>query len=114
MLSNINRLRKKQDFAKTFRFGKSFNSGNLSLKIVEARGRIRFGFVISNKIDKRATRRNALKRRLRAAAREIFPQLTGSYNVVTLVKKNYDWPYDYELIKNDLVKALVLAGKIKK
>lgn len=116
MLSQINRLQKNGDFAKTFRFGKGFYAGKLNLKVV-ANPKIsncRFGYVISNKIDKRATRRNALKRRLRSATREFSDRISGASDVVVVVKQNYPWPYNYSEIKGDLEKALGQAGVISK
>lgn len=112
MLDKLNRLRKNSDFAKTFKNGKGIFVGKLSLKVAGSpRSKVcRFGFVISNKIEQRATRRNALKRRLRAATREFQSQIAGTADVVVVVKQNYAWPYDYTEIKGDLEKGLRQAG----
>ena len=62
----------------------------------------RFGFVVSNKVNKRATRRNALKRRLRAAVRELLPTLLPDIDVVVVVKRDFSYPYDYQEIKKQI------------
>lgn len=73
----------------------------------------RFGFVISNKIDKRATRRNALKRRIRAVIEENLSQIPEGIDVVFQVKKPFDYPYDYIIIKEEVLSGLVRLGIVK-
>jgi ribonuclease P protein component len=107
MLSKKNRLQKDKDFAKVFKASRPAYFGKLAVRAKENGGKpTRFGFVISNKIDKRSTRRNALKRRLRAIVRELILEIRSGYDVVVIVKENYPWPYDYAKIKQDLVEGL--------
>jgi len=61
----------------------------------------RFGFIVSNKIDKRATVRNSLRRRLRALAAQYLSAIGSGYNIVVIVHKNYPLPHDFSLIKKD-------------
>jgi ribonuclease P protein component len=74
----------------------------------------RFGFVISNKIDKRATRRNALKRHIRAVIEEKLVQIPNGTDVVVQVKKPFDYPYDYRVIKEEVLFGLMRLGIIKR
>jgi len=73
----------------------------------------RFGFVISNKIDKRATRRNSLKRRIRAVVEEKLPQIPGGIDVVIQVKKPFEYPYDYAKIRQEVYIGLYKIGALK-
>jgi ribonuclease P protein component len=66
----------------------------------------RFGFVVSNKVNKRATRRNALKRRLRATVRELMPSLDRNIDVIITVKRDFEYPYDYGEIKRQVEEGL--------
>lgn len=67
MLKKINRLSKKHDFDLVFKQGKSVYSPYFVIKVLPNQlGRIRFGIVVSNKVSKRATKRNLIKRRIRA------------------------------------------------
>lgn len=74
----------------------------------------RFGFVISNKIDKRATRRNALKRRIRVAIEEELAQISGGLDVVIQLKKPFVYPYDHKIIKDEVWSGLMKLGIIKR
>jgi len=65
MLAKKNRLKKKKDFENVFKKGRSFKEGFLVLKIVDNKSdKIRFGFIVSQKISKKATRRNKIKRQI--------------------------------------------------
>lgn len=68
MLPKINRIRKKKDFEIIFRNSKSFKSDLFIFRIIGNNlGLNRFGFVASQKISKKATVRNKVKRRLSEA-----------------------------------------------
>jgi len=65
MLIKKNRLKKKRDFENVFKKGKSFKQGFLLLKMINNKSeKIRFGFIISQKVSKKATIRNKLKRQI--------------------------------------------------
>jgi len=85
MLPLVNRLKEDRDFKKILRFGTFFGSRNLRLKVIlNKKPESRFGFVIGNKIDKRATVRNRIKRQLREVIRLLFKQkkIRGGVDVV--------------------------------
>ena len=66
MLSKINRLKKKQEIEKVFGEGKRFKEDFLILKITRnTLSQTRFGFIVPQKVSKKATLRNKIKRRLR-------------------------------------------------
>src|SRR5258706_15865795 len=47
----------------------------------------RYGFIISKKIDKRATVRNRVKRRIRACVEELHPKMVTGYDLLFIIKK---------------------------
>ena len=66
MLPKTNRLQKKKDIEKVFKKGKGLKENFLILKTLKNdSNKIRFGFVVSQKISKKANVRNKIKRRLR-------------------------------------------------
>lgn len=70
MLDRKNRLKKKKDFEAVFKNSKTFKEGFLILKIAENNTKEdRFGFMVSQKVSKKATIRNKIKRRLREIIR---------------------------------------------
>ncbi len=76
MLSKINRLKKKKDFERVSKKGRSFKEDFLVLKIVSNNLKIsRLGFVVSQKVSKQASQRNKIKRRLRELVRLKLPKL---------------------------------------
>ena len=71
MLAKIYRLQKKKDIERVFKKGKGLKEGFLILKTTKNNlESSRFGFVISQKVSKKATVRNKIKRRLREAIKE--------------------------------------------
>ncbi len=76
MLSSRYRLQKKKDIDRVFRKGKSFREDSLVLKTTKNDlGFSRFGFVVSQKVAKKASVRNKIKRRLREAVKLKIKQL---------------------------------------
>ncbi|MDD5144600.1 MAG: ribonuclease P protein component [Candidatus Pacebacteria bacterium] len=66
MLSKENRLQKKKDFENVFKQGKSYKEKFLILKTAKNDLNVpRFGFVVSQKVSKKATIRNKIRRRLK-------------------------------------------------
>lgn len=89
MLARINRLTKKRSFEKVKEQGKLFQGQNFAIAVLARRDKepCRFGFVVSNKISKKATIRNRIRRVLREAARANLPRLKAGFDVIFLVKK---------------------------
>jgi len=66
MFPKINRLKKKQDIERVFGKGKRLKEDFLILKITKnALSQTRFGFIVSQKVSKKAILRNKIKRKLR-------------------------------------------------
>lgn len=129
MLAKPNRLRKQQEFTVVHKQGLRRNSVHLTLKArlrqpasihqpqpavgsSETAGRewlpVRFGISISQKVSKRSTVRNRIKRQLRAACRQLLPRLPGGWDLVIVVRPGLP-PCDYHQFLQELEQLLVAA-----
>lgn len=88
MLKKEYRLRKQKDFDRVFgKDGSFFSQGFLALKIVPNDLPFsRFGFIVSNKVSKKATHRNRTKRLLRESIRLSWDQIRTGYDAVIIAK----------------------------
>jgi ribonuclease P protein component len=93
LLSQIHRLRKRQDFALTYQYGKRWRGRHFLVRTYRQRcfpmsplPSTRIGIVVSQKVSKRAVKRNQIKRRLRAACRELWPNILPGWDVVITVQ----------------------------
>lgn len=109
MLAKKNRLRKKKDIERVFKEGKGFKEDFLVLKIVKNNlENSRFAFIVSQKVSKKATLRNKIRRRLRELVRLKIKEIkTGIDGVVMalpgLEKKDF-WELE-EIINRIFKKA---------
>ncbi len=104
MLKKAYRLTKHGSFGFVYRKGENKASAAFSLFYVRSAS-FRIGFSVSNKIGK-ATVRNKLKRRMRAAIGELMP--LPKYQMV-LVAKIDATQLDYHGIKSDIERLLTKA-----
>ncbi len=116
MLKRLHRITKKRDFDRFFgasfkkEKGYSVSSKHLVLKSLRNDLTIsRFAFVISVKIDKRATKRNLVKRRLREIIRLRLPKTKPGYDILIIAQKGI-LDLSYKEIEEEL---LSLLKKIK-
>src|SRR3989344_6197911 len=87
MFSKINRLRSDQDFKRVFRNGRTLENQFFRIKFLMNYKNInRFGFIVSNKISKKATVRNNIKRRLRLICRPLTISKDNGFDVVVWPK----------------------------
>lgn len=88
MLPRENRLVSKYSFSRLYKRGKVYFSPFFSLTVGTSKNQedLKIGFVVSTKIDKRATVRNNLKRKLREAVRIILPTLKRGFEASFYVK----------------------------
>lgn len=116
MLKKENRLQKEKDFNRIYKGGKPVYSKNLVLRVAfvrDANQDPRFGFIISNKLNKLATQRNALKRQLREIVQKAIPESKTGFNAVIMVKQDFEKPYDQKVIKEQVDELLQKASLIK-
>lgn len=107
MLPKENRLTDDHDFRRVKRLGKRYHGSVFSLtvapqKVVTAP---RFGFVVSTRIDKRATVRNQIKRRLREAVRSSLINVSKGFDLVFVVRPDIK-SASYEEISAEVDKVL--------
>ena len=83
MLAKLNRLKRKKDFARIFKKGRGFKEECLFLKVLPSgANQSRFGIIVSQKISKKASERNKIRRRIRAAIFKKLTALEGSFDAV--------------------------------
>lgn len=81
------RLQKNRDIQLVLKKGRFFDTAFLSLKVLANRfSPGRFCFVVSNKISKKPTIRNLIKRRLRYIIRQYLAVIKPGYDIVVLTK----------------------------
>jgi len=114
MLPKINRLRKKKDFERLFKKGKSFKKGFLVLKFTQNNlNEHRFGFIISQKVSKKATLRNKIKRRLRVVTRQNIKNIKKGVDVVLIALSGLE-KKDFAEVKEMANNLFNKTGLIKK
>lgn len=83
MLPQPNRLSKKIDFDRVYKKGKRLKFGPLLVGFLPNNlNCLRLGFVVSKKISNKATRRNYLKRVMRASFSSLLKEPNLSYDVI--------------------------------
>lgn len=111
MLDKVNRVRESREFLRIFKTVKPIYSDHLVIRATRRQGGVsRFGFVISNKIDKRSSRRNGLKRRIRAVIEHNLSNIKPGFDVVIQVKMAFDYPYEYKQIELEVLEIIKKTG----
>ncbi len=88
MLPSKNRLVKRIDFLLAQKNGRRYQEADFAILVKESQNPFpRFGFIVSNKISKKATVRNQAKRRLREAVRKILTQVKPEIDIIFLAKR---------------------------
>lgn len=85
MLPRQHRLTKEKDFNKTFKMGRSCFGKILGVKGLKTNLKnARFGFVVANKVAKKANERNLAKRRLREIAHKHLKEIKPSHDYLVI------------------------------
>ena len=109
MLPKINRITKKKDFDKIFKKGKGYSGDFLFLKIFKNNFSInRFGFIISQKVSKKSTIRNKIKRRLREIIKTNLPKIKKGFDIILIIKPNAE-KESFRNFKDEVQKILKRA-----
>jgi ribonuclease P protein component len=107
MLNNINRLRKTREIQRVFKKGRSIKSVNFSLRYAPSRlPNNRIAIVVGTKVEKRATRRNALKRRMREVIRQNLQTMSKGFDIVLTAHKLPNWPVKMVDVQSELTELL--------
>jgi ribonuclease P protein component len=85
MLPKINRIKKKKDFEIIFKNSKSFKTNLFIFRIMKNNlGQSRFGFVVSQKVSKKAVIRNKVRRRLTEIIKSKIENIKTDINLVVI------------------------------
>ena len=109
MLKKINRLKKKKDFEKVLREGKGFKEDFLLFKTIKNNLKVsRFGFIISQKVSKKAVVRNKLKRKTSELVRIKLDKIIKGIDGIFIFSSNLEnkdfWEIE-EIINKIFAKA---------
>jgi ribonuclease P protein component len=110
MIAKPNRLKRKKDFTKVFKKGKFLKGEGIILNFLQnKKTQSRFGIVVSQKISKKASERNKIKRRIRAAIFEKIPNLKSNFDVVIIATPSIK-NESFQTIKKTINKLFQKAG----
>lgn len=103
MLAKANRLHLDNDIKRLLKSGKTFFLPQYIIKFERNKGQkqAKIGFVVSNKVDKRAVKRNQVKRRLREATKELLSKINNEYSLLIIAKKEA-LELEYKEVKKQL------------
>lgn len=111
MLSHKNRIVKKEDFLRIKKYGRSYFSGNIELRVMETRlEEARIGFVVGMNFSKKAVERNRAKRWAREIFRGQLRELKKAKDILVVIRKNKQEKMQKDKIKEDLRQAIKQAG----
>lgn len=86
MLAKANRITKEKEFALINKLGRSFYSPVLMVKIKPNDLNIsRFATIVSNKVSKKATQRNLIRRRLSEIIRLNLNKIKSGFDILVIV-----------------------------
>lgn len=113
MLPNANRLRKTKEIEQVFARGKTYRGSLLLLKLTASGlADVRFCFIVSGKVSKKAVVRNKVKRRLREIAGEIIPLMAQGYDIIVVASPPAA-AKDFESLRRDFAGIMAKTGLVK-
>ncbi len=114
-IANLAALKDRAAFLHAQRAGKKWVSKTIVVEVVpNDLGTIRYGLTVSKKTSKSAVVRNRIRRRLRAAARDVLPGFVLPGTDVVLVGRPDSATRPYAHLKEDLRWCLGKLGVAKK
>ena len=109
MLKDVNRLKKRKEFAYLYSHGNASHTANLTAVFLPTKYRpLKIGFSISKKIGKAHTR-NLVKRRLRVIVRDEVVHLPKEYNMVIIARTGVD-TLSFDQLKSQVQQLLKKTG----
>lgn len=110
-IKSLDRLQKRSDFLRVQGTGVKWVSKSLILQAGDnGDGAVRFGLTVSKKTSTSAVVRNRIKRRLRAAARDVLPGAARAGTDFVLIGRTETATRDYDAIKEDLAWCIRKLG----
>ena len=100
MLKRHLRLRHRRDINYLFRKGAVCNDKQIIMRALKTNlPQSRIMSIVSTKVDKRATRRNLLRRRVATIFQGLWPQLEPGWDIAVIVRNNTNTLTNEELQK---------------
>ena len=113
MLFKNSHLKKKKDFERVFKKGKSVNNDFLVLKFLPSGlANSRFGIIVSQKVSKKAVVRNKIRRRIRETIRLGAGKIGNQIDAVVICRPGIE-KKSFGEIQEIVEKALRKAGVIQ-
>jgi len=118
MLKKIYRLRKKNDFDRVSKKGQTIYAPVFLIKFMKNNlSMSRFGLIVSNKVSKKATQRNLIKRRFSEFIRLNIKSIKSGYDFIIILSpkiintkgKILDYQKIGELLRLALAKAKLIV-----
>ena len=111
MLQKQYRLKKRIAFSATYRTGKSFHKGGVTVFCGKEKkeGETKIGFVVSKKIHKRAVKRNRIKRLMRESVRlhiKNSAEFDTKYMSLIFVASSRLLEKDYNYINKNIIELI--------
>ncbi len=98
-------MKKRREFLAVRDKGNSAAGAGIVLQVLKSQnGGVRVGYTVTAKVGN-AVERNRIKRRMRAAAREILPSIAGNYDFV-LIGRRAALELPFAKLLNDLQKLV--------
>jgi len=114
MLPKINRIKNKKDFEAIFKNSASFKNNIFIFKIAKnGLAETRFGFVISQKVSKKATVRNKIKRILSEIIKIEFKNIKSGLDIVLIALSGIE-KKEFSYIQENFLSLMSRAKIIKK
>ena len=105
-------LKNKRDFEAVFKKGKGFREGFLFLKLLPKKNdKFRLGIIVSQKISKKATTRNKIRRRIKAMINQKLPEIKNGFDAIISALPGIDEENFWEIEK--ALDRLLTKTKVK-
>ncbi len=103
------KIKENREFGRIYRRGKSYVSSSLVIYVLKnKKSNLRFGITTGKKIGN-AVKRSRSRRIIRAAFSEIFPSVTGGYDLIFVARSKTPYLKSTD-IKKDMEKLFKKAG----
>ncbi len=113
-IRQLDRLKRRSGFLRVQREGGKWVSRSVILQAAPNEdGAPRIGFTVSKKVDKSAVKRNRIRRRLKAAVADVFPDHAKEGTDYVLIGRPATASTLYTDLKNDLKWCLKKLGYLK-